>query len=1013
MSASRRPRRRFSRLHSAWQSVFPRPRQPVTWRGAWQPIAFLVLFALVCLLLERGHVLMFARPWRLGFAVLGVWVWWMYAAGWSGLPRFRGAISCGLRLGLLAVLVMVLAEPRAVRTRDVLSVVYLMDVSDSIKSESADQSFRYITSAIEKKPGKDEAGLIVFGKTPAVELPPRQSFPFDNALNTQVDRGSTNVEQSLSLGAAMLPEDNQGRLVLLSDGVQTEGNLSRILDDLKSRGVAVDVLPIDYSYEHEVWLERLELPQAVKLGEKYEAAVILSAMSAGEGVLKLRENGELIGEASIKYQEGKNRFTLPISLRNAGYYEYTASIETDREQDSLAQNNTVLNYIFVEGAGKILLVTDPLGDERDWKKLEQAIKEGERAVQMIGADEFPRDAASLLPYDAIIFVNVAHDLFDAIQLHSLKEAVYNYGCGFLMVGGPNSFGPGGYHRTAVEEILPVSMDVTHKKVLPKGALAIILHTCEFPEGNTWAKRITKQAIKVLGAQDDVGVLIYGPSGEDWVFKLTPAGKYDELVPLINSAQPGDMPSFARTMQLGIDELKLSDASSKHMIIISDGDPQPPPPPLVADFIKNKISVSMVAVFPHGGNDISAMRGIATSTGGRYYFPQDPNQLPAIFIKESKTLKRSMVQLKRFTPEVGFVSPVLKGIDGLPELGGYVITTRKPHPAMVVLEGPQEEGEDEGSERDPILAIWQHGLGKTAAFTSDLSPSWGADWVRWGKYQAFVTQLLTEISRVRKEGHLRMSTYTAGGDGVIVIEDFHNEEAFLSVNARVTGPGQKVETLAFRQVGPRRYEAAFPLWGHGRYHVTAQGTGGERSDNVFGGFVVSYSPEYLRFRSNRQALADIATRTGGRVLSGDPAEDNVFATDRESRRSTRPVFDWFLMALAILLPLDVALRRVQLDWSTIKSWVGLDRRQTSTVTMGTLLQRKAAVATELRTRREERPYQPSGNGAAMPRPAGKAVAASKPPPRESGPPPATDGGGDKPTSTTERLLALKRKRDEPK
>ena len=107
-----------------------------------------------------------------------------------------------------------------------------------------------------------------------------------------------------------------------------------------------------------------------------------------------------------------------------------------------------------------------------------------------------------MSYDLVIFVNVGVEAFDVVQMGALQDSVENLGIGFLMVGGPNSFGPGGYRKTVIEEILPVEMDITKKKVLPKGALAIILHTCEFPEGNTWGKRITKQAIKVLHPQDE-------------------------------------------------------------------------------------------------------------------------------------------------------------------------------------------------------------------------------------------------------------------------------------------------------------------------------------------------------------------------------------------------------------------------------------------------------------------------------------------------------------------------------
>jgi len=986
-------------------ALFPLPRRAVTWWTALPLMLFLLAFAGVCIGLELSHVLMFARPWALAVIVLAPWIWWMHAAGYGGLPKVRGVLSLLIRLSLLALFAIVLAEPRAVRSRDVMAAMFVVDVSDSIRGDSTDASLRYVAAASTTKPTNDQMGLIFFGKTPAVELPPRMTYVYE-AINSQFDRGATNIEQALSLASAMLPDDQQGRIVLISDGSQTEGSLARVLDDLKSRDIAVDVLPIDYTYTDEVWLERLELPQGVKLGETYEAAMILSSLAAGKGTLRLQENGQTIAEQEVEFQPGKNRFTVPIALREPGYYEYTATIEVPKAADSLPQNNSVLNYIFVEGEGKTLLVTDPQGDVRDWQKLEQAIKDAERSVQTITADELPRDAAPLRTYDCIIFVNVAHDAFDALQLQALRDAVYNFGVGFLMVGGQNSFGPGGWHRTAVEDILPVTMDVSQRKVLPKGALAIILHTCEFPEGNTWGKRITKQAIKVLSAQDEVGVLAYDyQAGEKWIFELRSAGEYDQIAPLIDGAEIGDMPSFASTMQLGLTGLQESDASAKHMIIISDGDPSPAPPALIQSFLDSKVTVSTVAIFPHGGNEISNMKLVAETTGGRYYFPQDPNQLPAIFIKESKTLKRRMFSEEQLTPVVNFPSPILKGLDGIPDLKGYVLTTARDR-AMTILQSPPDKTDP--TQVDPLLAIWQHGLGKTAAFTSDLSPNWGEFWYDWEKYQAFVKQLLTDISRVRKDGSLRLATDTNGGDGVITIEDFHPEDAFLELTAQVMGPGKKEETVALKQVAPRRYQAQLPLWGHGRYHVAVTGKGGDRSDQAFGGFVVPYSPEYLRFRSNRQALGEIAERTSGQMLTGDAVADNIFERGRSIKRSSKPIFDWFLIALAILVPLDVGIRRVQFDWSALRALFISDRKTgPATATMGTLLQRKQQVATELQSKRDERPLQPGFGTPAASSTKRQAPPVIAPPPAS----PPTVEPTDKPTSTTERLLQLKKKREE--
>jgi uncharacterized membrane protein len=994
-------------------NVFPPPRQPVQWIDALPLAMFLVLFVGLCLFLELRHVLLFARPGAFVFALATVWIWWMQVAGFGGLGKVRSILALEVRLALAGLFVILLAEPRAVRTSDELSVVYAVDVSDSISDNSTSRALEFVARTATKKPPKDEAGLVIFGKNAAVEFKADKRVPLEGdtvITNSLIDKEATNIEQGLSLAAAMLPEDKQGRIVLVSDGMQTEGDLSKIVGDLKARGISVDVLPIAFSIGDEVWLERMELPQFVKMGESYEAGIVLSSLNAGEGTLIIEENGQKIAEEPVKFQAGKNRYTFPIQLRTAGYYEYAARIEVPRGKDSIDKNNRVVNSLFLEGEGKVLLVTDPQGEPRDWQPLAQALRDTRHAVELQNAFEFPRDPASLLPYDCIVFVNAPADAFDQVQLTAMRDAVFNFGSGFLMVGGANSFGPGGYHRTVVEEALPVTMDISQKKVLPKGALVIILHTCEFPEGNTWAKRITKQAIKVLGAQDEVGALCFEGGQEKWIFELTPASEYDKLAVKIQAAEPGDMPSFTGTMRKGLAGLKKSDAATKHMIIISDGDPAPAPPGLIQEYIDNKISVSTVAIYPHGGNEIGLMRNVAAATGGRYYFPSDSNQLPSIFIKESKTLKRSMIQNKTVTPQMAMDDGVLKGIDAMPSVKGYVITTAKGKPARTVLQVPSEQSEEDG-DIDPILAITQYGLGKTAAFTSDLSSNWAADWMAWDKYSAFVHQLVTEISRVQKTGKLRMWTYTSGNEGVIVVEDFAENESFLEIQARVSGPRDKTETVALKQVGPRRYQASVPLWGKGRYHVVGMPAGEERKDDrAFGGFIIPYSPEYLRFRSNPLVLKDIVKNTNGTELDADSKAEDIYNANRQPKRSSRPIFDWFLVILACLVPLDVGVRRIQLDWYVVKAWLGIGlKRGASTQTMGALLERKQVVGSQFEARRSETPL-PTETLRRLAKPQAKREGAQARP-APNAPPAGSKPAQDDKSTTTERLLKLKRKRQQ--
>ena len=1033
-------------LKTIIRRTVPPPHRPVRWTAAIPLLAFAVLFALVVFSIlptfivtlsrrtwdlgffriskpqfELVRELEFLKPWAFTLLIFTPWLWWMQAAGHAGLPEKRGAWAAFIRLMICGLLIIVLAEPRAVRTSDVVAVVYNIDMSDSV-NEARNQAFDLVAGTAAQKPMTDQAGMVVFGRTAAVEYPPRETFPFEKYINSQVSQDATNLEQSLALSAAMLPEEHLGRIVLVSDGTETVGQLKDIVDDLQARDVQVDVVPIEYDYKHEVLLERLDLPRFVKLGETYEASVVLTSLAKGKGTLVLMEGENTIARQEVEFEAGKSRYSIPIKVDQPGYYEYAARIEVTPDQDSRSENNSVRNYLYLDGPGRVLLVMDPQSNPAEWKPMETALRQGERQVDVLSALEFPLDPLSLMPYDAVIFADVAADSMLSNQMQAMHDAIRNLGIGFMMVGGPNSFGPGGWQGSVIADALPISMEISNKKILPKGALAIILHTCEFPQGNSWAKRITKKAIQVLNSEDLVGALAQTMNGDEWIFELTPASKYAELVPLINNASIGDMGTFATTMELGLKALKDSDASSRHMIIISDGDASPPPPPLVKEFQDAQVSVSTVAVFPHNG-DVTILEEIAKATNGRFYYPNDPNQLPSIFIKEAKTLRRSQLQIRDFVPVLTNVDPMLKEISDSPQLHGYVLTTPRDDPrATVVLAAPPTESELKAgeTETDPILAVWRYGLGVTAAFTSDLTERWGKDWVGWDQYQKLVNQMVTRIGRARREQFLRVYTYVNGNEGVVVVEDFHPDETLLDVTVSVSGPNGFEQSQQVRQIAPRRYQTSMPLKGEGRYQVMLGATDGTRNETAYAGFIVSYSPEYLRFRANPIVLRDIAEKTGGSELETEQSYEDLAKSiygNRKPKRSSRPIFDWFLMGLACLLPLDVAVRRVQMDLGWLRRLFRKEKRE-STATIGALLQRTGEVRTSLNNQRDSEAARPRPESTiSRPMPArqapssstgasgGSSGTAGASPPKPDAPSAGDDAG------TTSRLLAMKKRREQ--
>ncbi len=225
-----------------------------------------------------------------------------------------------------------------------------------------------------------------------------------------------------------------------------------------------------------------------------------------------------------------------------------------------------------------------------------------------------------------------------------------------MIGGPDAFGAGGWQNTAVEKALPVDCEIKSLQVLGKGGLVLVMHASEMADGNLWQKKIAKLAVERLGPADEVGVVYYDFMHK-WHIPLQQiAGNKAAILAQIDKMTPGDMPDFDPALQMAhkalIDPRK--ELATKHVIVISDGDPNYTPG-LLAGIKKDKVTVTTVGVACHGANEDQKMTAIAKATGGRAYSVKDPRQLPAIYIKESRLVSPSFVHEKRFAPQVLFRS----------------------------------------------------------------------------------------------------------------------------------------------------------------------------------------------------------------------------------------------------------------------------------------------------------------------------------------------------------------------
>ncbi|MHC4698328.1 MAG: VWA domain-containing protein, partial [Planctomycetota bacterium] len=629
----------------------------------------------------------------------------------AGLDPVRRILALVVRSLVVILLACCLAGVRHVRRSDDLTVLFLMDRSYSVQEREEFQE-QYIAEAAKTMPAEDRLGLIDFARNAYLQQLPMSGgyFVSPGRLPPMPNTDRTDIASAMRLAMAMFPHNTAKRIVLMSDGNDNMGDLLTEARRAKADGIPVDVVPIRYRHRNEVYFERMIAPTYAEPGEQVPVRMILRTHRAVSGTLSIYLNGRIVDlpeeSARVRLTPGSNTLFMRLPIQVSGTQTYDSFFRPDDESmDTIALNNTASAFTFVSGKSRVLLLsTNPAHDQ---PLADALLSENVRVEMQDSPDLGAFDLAQMINYSTIILANIPAATFTDRQLEALAVYVKDMGSGLIMLGGDEAFGAGGWIGSPVEEVMPVSFEIKHKRVIPRGALVLIMHSCEISRGNFWGKEMAKRSVDTISSQDYFGVLAYtySPGGENWEVPLDLNTNKQAVKAKIDRMQIGDMPDFGTTMRMAYKELTAGrgrDAAQKHVIILSDGDAQPPSAALIQDYAKSKITVSTIAI--GWGRHVmpGTLANIATKTGGTFYSARNPRQLPQIFSKESKIVRRPLIIDEPFQPQI--LSPqsdLLVGIDPnidvIPPLGGMVLTSPKQSPNVLV---PLIRATDDGE--DPLL-----------------------------------------------------------------------------------------------------------------------------------------------------------------------------------------------------------------------------------------------------------------------------------------------------------------------
>jgi Mg-chelatase subunit ChlD/uncharacterized membrane protein len=853
----------------------------------------------------------FDFPWALlGLLLLPI-IYYVGRFGVAYLARPIRSAAIAARLILTTILVFALAQPVLHRPSDLLSVMYVVDRSASTQVKGASAADGWLAEALGSASPRDRTGVVEFGANTVLRQPLGSS-----AAGTDLappDGGATNLAAALHQATSLFPEQGARRIVVLSDGQTNLGDAVAEARLDSTRDVKVDVMPIGppAGFE-EVLVDSLTVPPAVRVGQGFDVGVVVWSTTESDTTLQLDEDGKQISQGTVHLQTGSNRFSVTVPSPTKGFHTFDATIQSPH--DTYAENNQAYAFTVVADAGKVAVVA---ANASDATSITSALQSAQIQVTAIAPSALPTNLNTLKPYDGMVIVNTPATAFSLDQSKAINAFAHDLGRGLLVIGGPNAYGQGKYDGTPLGDAMPVASGVPGN--LQNGDVSLVLvidksGSMDENEGGVpkmaMADKAAQLAIGLLAPSDSVGVEAFDTDGT-WVVPLQPVGNgthtqaIQDLVGKISASGGTDV---FTALQMAYNAIHSSNAQYKHIILMSDGNSLTDSNygPLLQHIQDDKITLSTIAIGSDA--DKNLMQMLATKGSGSYYYTEDANQIPEITTRETRVVRGSAKVDAVFQPQIVAPSPILESFVGsnLPQLGGYVVTTARKD-ATVALQSDR---------RDPILAHWNYGLGRVAAWTSDLTPQWGKNWLSWSDFNRFWTQAMNWTLPPPGDPTLQF-TYTPTGNlvdfRVDAVSDAGAFQDLLDLRARVVGQDGQLVEVPLVQTRPGRYEATFSIPKAGAYPVVVAeyDNTGKVVRTATTGVVVSYPAEYRSFGVNEQNLASVAAATGGAILT-NPIDsfnrDNIEFLGQDSV----PLWEYLLLLAVLLFPIDVAIRRLRVD-----------------------------------------------------------------------------------------------------
>lgn len=848
--------------------------------------------------------------------------------------------SMAMHVLMAVIIAFVLAGTSFVTVMTETRIYVLADVSYSARNR-AEEVDEYISDLRKSLSRNYKLGVICFGKD--CELLTEAGGSLKSVKEATVDKSETNIVGALEYAESLFDEGVIKRIVVISDGKQTDtresNSVRKTVSRLQSDGVRVDAVYLDDNTggENEMQITGVEVSSSVYLNHKEQAAVSVQSGGETQCFLTLLRNGKETVRKAERLSRGYNTFVFDLDTAQAGTFEYEVRLNPVKaEEDTISYNNAYFFSQTVSDAVKVLLVTE---NPADYEAAEKLYGAGAEIDAYVNKYNVPYTVEALCQYDEFILSDVdIGKIGNATSfIGSIDTLVSVYGKSLVTVGDmhiQNKTKEELAELEQIRDILPVQFGNNDADPKLYVLLIDVSHSMFMASRMLIAKQAAESLVGNMKDEDEVCIITFAGDSRMPLppTALNTAESRKEVIDTVQglTGYHGTVIGAGLTRTFNAIRSLDSSYSQKQVMLISDGMNYNPDENTENLAIVRNMSaygiVTSVLDVGRGGRDVSEgavaqafLQDVSEVGEGEYYYvDREENVQQVVFgemlndMTESVVEKNSAVTVER--PADG----VMEGVGTVPNVSAYVYARKKGDADTVLSVQYQKAGG--GKITVPLYAHRNYGSGKVSSFTGGgLSGGWISAW-KDGTDETFFKNMFhrnmpEDKNDVPYQTEIRaMGSYT----GIVVSPATYRRDA--AARLRITLPNGEIltENMSYNSE-LSVYEFEFATSPTGKYKVELTYTYAGKDYVSDASFYRSYSTEYDGFAL--YTPTDLYKMLGGKGtvaenpgemlnLENDPNEVGVYIFDL-----TAPL----LIVCVVLFVADIVVRK--LKWNDIRSLFG--------------------------------------------------------------------------------------------